>query len=225
MITEKQKKIISLISILAFIIFCGLVGWFIGRPMIRFVSDSAQFRAWVDSSGIMGRVWFVLMVAFQVVNALVPGEPLEIGAGYAFGAVEGTFLCVLGTAIGSLLVYLIVKKFGIKVLEVFFSIEKIKSAKFLQNPKKVGIIVFLMFFLPGTPKDLITYFISFSDINFYKFLILASFIRLPSIVTSTVGGGLLGAEKYTFAIVVFAVNLIISLIGWAIYNYISKKRC
>ncbi len=225
MITEKQKKIISLCVILAFILFCSVVGWFIGRPIVRFVSDPEHFRNWVDESGLWGRIAFILMVTFQVIIAFVPGEPLEIGAGYAFGAIEGTILCIIGITLGSVIVFSLVRKFGVKLVEVFFTYEKIKSAKFLQNEKKLALITFLMFFLPGTPKDLLTYIIGLTNIQKRKFLAFASFARIPSVITSTIGGSLLGTKKYLFAIIVFSATLIISIVGWFIYNHINKKRC
>lgn len=224
MITEKHRKILSAVSIIAFILFCAVVGWFIGRPMVRFVSEPEKFRVWVDQSGIIGKIYFILMVMFQVIIAFVPGEPLEIGAGYAFGSIEGTLLCLIGIVLGSILVFGLVRKFGVRLVEVFFTYEKIKSAKFLQNRKKVELLVFLMFFLPGTPKDLLTYFVGLTDIKTKHFFIIATFARIPSVVTSTVGGSLLGTEKYTFAIIVFAATLAISIAGWYIYNRIGKEK-
>ena len=224
MITEKQKKILSGGAIISFILFCAVVGWFIGRPIIQFVSTPDKFRAWVGNSGIMGRIYFILMVLFQVVIAFVPGEPLEIGAGYAFGAIEGTILCLIGIALGSFVVFALVKKFGIKLVEVFFTFEKIKSAKFLQNRKKVAALVFLMFFLPGTPKDLLTYFVGLTNIKTKHFFIIATIARIPSVVTSTIGGSFLGVQKYTFAVVVFAVTFVVSIIGWLVYNRLGKEN-
>ena len=90
--------------------------------------------------------------------------------------------------------------------------------------KKRDAIVFLIFFLPGTPKDLITYFAGLTDIKPWHFFILASVARLPSVVTSTIGGGALGTEEYLSAIIVFAVTFIISVTGWLIYSIIQKKK-
>ncbi len=224
MITEKQKKTISFCVILAFILFCAAVGWFIGKPMIEFVSDPEEFRAWVNQSGVLGRILFVLMVMFQVVIAFVPGEPLEIGAGYAFGVFEGTALSLLGITLGSLIVLALVRKFGIKLVEVFFTFEKIKSAKFMQNKKKLALITFLMFFLPGTPKDLLTYLLGLTNIENKKVLLIISVARIPSVITSTIGGSFLGSKKYIVAIIVFAATAVISLVGWVIYNRINKSR-
>ena len=153
-LSPKQKKILSVCAIILLLAFAAAVTWFIGRPMVSLVSEPEQFREWVKSNGLWSWLIFIGMMIFQVIIALVPGEPLEIGAGYAFGAVEGTVLCVVGVTLGSLIVFGLVRKFGIRLIEVFFDFEKIKKLKFLQNEKRLSLITFIVFFLPGTPKDL-----------------------------------------------------------------------
>ena len=223
-LTVKQKKIISVLVLVLFLGFSALVAWFIGKPMISLVSEPEKFRGWVESRGNWGRLIFIGMMVFQVLIAFVPGEPLEIGAGYAFGAVEGTILCVIGVTVGSLLVFGLVRRFGIRIVEVFFDTGKIKKLKFLQNEKRLDLITFLVFFLPGTPKDLLTYFVGVTDIKLSKFIIIVSVARLPSIITSTVGGSALGIGKYELAVIVFGVTVVISLLGLFIYNRICKHR-
>lgn len=83
------------------------------------------------------------MVALQVIFAIIPGEPLEIGAGYAFGALEGTVLCVIGGLLGSLVVFAFVRTFGVRVVELFFPIEKINNLKFLKNAKRLEVVTSL----------------------------------------------------------------------------------
>ena len=217
-LTDRHKKAIAIIAFVIFLVFCGAVTWFIGRPMIKLIKQPEQFRSWVDSHGFFGNLIFLGMMILQVIIALIPGEPLEIGAGYAFGAVEGSILVLIGTMLGSLLVFLLVRKFGVKLVEVFFSLDKIKNLKMLRDKKRLNFIVFFVFFLPGTPKDLLTYAVGLTDIPIRNFLILTSVARLPSIITSTVAGGALGEENYLFAVIVFGVTLIISLIGLVLYN-------
>ena len=223
-LTTKQKKIISVILLVLFLGFSALVAWFIGKPMISLVSEPEKFRSWVESRGILGRLIFIGMMVFQVIIALVPGEPLEIGAGYAFGAVEGTLLCVAGVTIGSLLVFGLVRRFGIRLVEVFFDTGKIKQLKFLQNEKRLDLITFIVFFLPGKPKDLLTYFVGLTDIKLSKFIFIVSVARMPSIITSTVGGSALGIKRYELAAIVFGGTVIISLLGLFIYNRICVHR-
>lgn len=221
---KDKKKLFGILAILIFILFCAAVFWFIGRPMLAFVSDSEQFRIWVASHGIWSRVAFVGMMVLQIIVAVIPGEPLEIGAGYAFGAWEGTALCLLGIVIGSAAIFLFVRTFGIKVVEIFFSREQIGSVRFLQNTQKLNLLTFFIFLIPGTPKDLLSYVVGLTKMNFLTWLGISGTARIPSVITSTIGGDALGMQNYQFAAFVFTVTLAISLGGLLLYHRICRVQ-
>ena len=223
-LTEAHKKKIYLFAIIVALIFIGAVGYLVGKPMVEFVREPERFRAWVDSSGFVSRVIFVGMVVFQLIIALIPGEPLEMGAGYAFGAVEGTILCIIGCVIGSALVFLFVRRFGVKLVEVFFPREKIRSLRFLQDSRRLNLLTFIVFFIPGTPKDLLSYFIGLTDMKLGTWLLITAVARIPSIVTSTVTGDALGLKDYQFALIAFGVTLALSLAGILVYRRLSARR-
>lgn len=219
-LSERAKKIIAAASIAAFVLLTLAITWFVGRPLIEYLREPEKFRTWVDEAGVMGRVYFLGIQILQVVVAIIPGEPVEIGAGYAFGAVEGTLLCMLGTVIGSMAVYFFVRRFGIKAVEIFFPVEKIERLRFLNTVQKRDTLMFLLMFIPGTPKDLLGYLAPIVGITPGAWLFITSVARIPSIVTSTVGGGALGGQNYGFAVAAFAVTLLISGIGLLIYRRI-----
>ena len=223
-LTEAHKKKIYLFAIIVALIFIAAVGYLVGKPMIEFVREPERFRAWVDSSGFVSRVIFVGMVVFQLIIALIPGEPLEMGAGYAFGALEGTILCIIGCVIGSALVFLFVRRFGVKLVEVFFPREKIRSLRFLQDSRRLNLLTFIVFFIPGTPKDLLSYFIGLTDMKLGTWLLITAVARIPSIVTSTVTGDALGLKDYQFALIAFGVTLALSLAGILVYRRLSARR-
>ncbi len=211
-------------GIALFILLSLLVAQYAGRPLIRFAGQPELFRQWVDEKGLWAHIVFVGMVALQVIVAIIPGEPLEIAAGYAFGALEGTVLCVIGALLGSLAVFLAVRRLGQRMAEVFFSLEKIRSLKFLQNERRLSFWVFLIYLLPGTPKDLLCYFVGLTDLPLANWVFITAVARLPSIVTSTVSGNALGEEEYVVAAVVFAVTTAVSLIGVVVYRVICRAR-
>lgn len=221
---HKHKKIISAFSMIAFIAFFVVVFIYIGKPMLSFVSEPERFRTWVETKGFLGKLYFIGMVVLQVIIAIIPGEPLEIVAGYAFGIIEGTILCLIGQVIGSIIVFLFVKFVGIRAVEVFFSREQINSLKFLHNHKKLDLIVFILLFIPGTPKDIITYFVGLTPMKLYTLVLIVFFARIPSVITSTIGGDAIGDKNYSFAIIVFVITIIISGIGILIYRKITKKE-
>ena len=223
-LTEAHKKKIYLFAIVVALLFIAAVGYLVGKPMVEFVREPERFRAWVDSSGFVSRVIFVGMVVFQLIIALIPGEPLEMGAGYAFGALEGTILCIIGCVIGSALVFLFVRRFGVKLVEVFFPREKIRSLRFLQDSRRLNLLTFIVFFIPGTPKDLLSYFIGLTDMKLGTWLLITAVARIPSIVTSTVTGDALGLKDYQFALIAFGVTLALSLAGILVYRRLSARR-
>lgn len=222
--TDKHKKIIGVCAIIFFITFMAAVFWFIGRPMIAFVEDPTQFRTWVEGKGLWGQIAFVAMFFFQILVAIIPGEPLEICAGYAFGAIEGTLLSMVGIALGSAAVFLLVRTLGVKLVEVFFSVEKIRSMRFLRESRKRNALTFLLMFIPGTPKDLLSYFVGLTDMKLSEWLVITTIARIPSVVTSTAGGSALAEQNYLTAVIVFAVTGIVSIIGILIYNHITKRK-
>ena len=101
---NRKKKIMVLIGLSVFLLACGLTAWFYGKPLLEFVLDTGRFRAWMNEHGALGPLAFVAIRTVQTVVKIIPAEPLEIGAGYAFGSWWGMALCMLGTAIGSLII-------------------------------------------------------------------------------------------------------------------------
>ena len=125
---------------------------------------------------------------------------------------------------GSILVFLLVRRFGMRLVGVFFSRDKLNSLRFLRSTPKRDFLFLLIFMLPGTPKDLLSYFAGLTDIRFPVWLLICSFGRIPSIITSIVGGDALGEGNYTYAILVFAVTLAVSGVGLFVYNQICLKH-
>ena len=222
--TEKQKKWVFATAFVIFVVFCALTGWLIGVPMVELANDPERFRGWVDASGIWGRVLFVGMVVLQVVVAFIPGEPVELAAGYAFGFWEGSALTMTGFLLGSWLVFALVRKFGVKLVEVFFRKNKIAELRFLQNHRKVKIIAFLLMVIPGTPKDFLSYFAGLTPLTLPQWLLIVAFARIPSLITSTLTGSAAGQEQYILSGVMLAVTLIISIAGIVYYRHICKQE-
>lgn len=222
--SSKRKKVFAITLIIAALGGIALACWLIGKPMVEFFSHPETLREWVKETGIWSRLAFVAMMALQVILAFIPGEPLEIGAGYGFGAIEGTILCLLGALIGSVTVFLLVKRWGIKLVTIFISEEKLNSLKFLKNTRRLHTIAYILFLIPGTPKDVMTYFAGLTPMRLGFWIFITLTARIPSVITSTVGGDALGMQNYTFAIWVFVVTSIISVAGLIAYRCILEKH-
>jgi len=193
-----------------------------GRPLVRFLADAEKVRALVARHPVTSRFLFFIAVMVQVVLAIIPGEPSKLPAGYAFGSWEGTLLSMAAIYAASVLIFLFVKRFGRPVVELFFESEKIDAVKIFHKPKQLNLLMFLLLLIPGTPKDILTYLAGLTPMKLGTWLKLL-FARFFSVVTSTVGGGLLGSKRYGFAAFVFGIGAAAALVGIVFYRISNKK--
>ena len=220
----KKKRIIAVVSLIILLALTGLFTYFFGIKFGRVVTNGVEFDEYIKSFGCFGWLVAVGIQILQVIIAFMPGEVVEIGMGYAYGWLWGTLLCMLGVAIGSSAIFLLVKKYGIRFVELFVDTDKINQLKFINSEKKLKRTTFILFFIPGTPKDLLTYFVGLTRMTLGEFLGITLIARIPSVVSSTIGGNFMGKQQYLEAILLFVVTGIISLIGIKVYNIIIKRK-
>ncbi len=222
-LTLKRKRIIALISLAAVIGIMALITYIVIDRLGSMGATAESFETFIEGYGWWGRFVAVGIQFLQVFIALIPGEFVEVGLGLAFGAVEGTVICLIGVALASAAVFALVKKWGIKVVELFVDVNKINSLRFINSEKKLNYLVFILFLIPGTPKDLLTYVVPLTRMKMSEFLIISMIARIPSVISSTIGGNLFGEGKYLGGILLLVITGVISLAGLKIYDIIIKK--
>ena len=218
---KRWRKLLSGISIGIVALLVLLITWFLWHWLASFSQEG--LRDYICSFGAASWLVFLSLQFLQVFIALIPGELLESVAGFAFAPLWGTILCYVGIALASTVVFLLTRRFGVKLVEVFISRERIKQLRFLNTEKKRNLLMFLLFFIPGTPKDLLTYFVGLTDIRLGEFLLISLVARFPSVISSTFGGHLLGEGDYISAVVLYAITAAISLLGMIGYHMWTKK--
>lgn len=214
---HNNKKFLRTIAIIITVLVIAL-SVYIGNIIIEFINDPENFRQWIDSFGVFSPLAFIFISLLQILIPFIPGEPMEIVAGYAFGSFEGTLLCLISVFLGSFIVVSLVKKYGRRLVELFFEKEKIESLNFLKSSKRSIELLLILFVIPGTPKDLLCYFAGLTDIKTKTLLLIATLGRIPSIITSTIFGGALGDQNYKASIIVFSITTIVTIIGILVYN-------
>ena len=219
---NNKRKIFAVISVFVLLALMGLATYLFYGWLSSFSQEG--FRDYIRSFGILGPFVMLLIQFLQVFIALIPGEFVETAAGFAFGPVFGTLICYIGVAAASSIVFLLTRRFGIRLVEVFTSRDKINELKFINTEKKRNYLIFILFFIPGTPKDLLTYFVGLTDIKLGSFLIISLIARIPSVLSSTFGGHLLGVGQYWDAVLLYTITGAVSLIGLMVYNKIIKRK-
>lgn len=219
-----NKKIITIVLIAVVLLFFTIVGWQVLKPMIDMAKEPQRFRAFMESKGLFGLLIFFAANVMQVVIAVIPGGPFEIAAGYAYGTLGGTLLCDVSMTVGSLIAFLLGRKFGKKIMKLFFSEKEIDSMNFLTTTPKSEKIIFLFFLIPGTPKDLLSYAVGLTDMPIMLWIVLTATARFPSILLSAMSGSALGTGKYEIFAAVSLVIIVLGAIGNRLYNKWQMKK-
>lgn len=221
--TKKHKVIKVLIWILVIALFIGIIIYLI--PLMKQLSTEEgqlQFKEKIDSLGFIGILVLFLLQLAQIALIILPGEPLEILAGMCYGAIGGTVFVFISVFATTTIIYLLVRKYGRKFLYQSFKkekVDKIENSKAFKNPKTIELILSILFLIPGTPKDLLTYIGALLPVKYLRFTIIATFARFPSVISSTIVGnnivhgnwgsivGIYGASFGITAIIIFLVNV------------------
>lgn len=219
-----RKRVAVIVGLLALAAGIGGLCLLYGPELLAFVSDAPRFRAWVDETGPLARLAFVVANMAQIVIAFLPGEPLELGAGYAFGFWEGTLWCLVASALGTTLVMLLVRTFGMRIVGLFFPPEKITSMRWLRDARRFELLLFLCFLIPGTPKDLLTYVAGLGTSPVWRIVALTTVGRIPSIVSSTLAAGAFGDGNYLGAAAVVVLTVVLAGLGVLAYRRLSSKH-
>lgn len=222
----KIKKILKILA--AVVIIAAVVALCVYMiPAVLSLSqpeNQQKFEEFVESLGFLGILLMLFIQILQIIVAVIPGEPIELIMGLMYGTFGGLFLSLAGVLAGSAIVYFCVRKFGISFAKKYVDIEKFEKLKFLNNPSKRDSLVFILFFIPGTPKDVLTYFVPFTKMPPLRFLATATIARIPSIITSTAVGSSVSEGEFLKSIIIFAVTGILGIVGIIINNRITSSQ-
>lgn len=179
------------------------------------------FQAFVRDSGLTGVLAFLGLQVAQVVVAVLPGEPVELMAGALYGTWGGLAMCMIGLWVGSVIVYYAVKATGPARIDP----ATLHKYKFLCDDAHVHFFLFLLYFIPGTPKDILLYIGPFLPVRARTFFLIAMFARIPSVITSTYAGATLMEGRWQVSILVFAVTGVLALLCiWQQENLLRLLR-
>ncbi|MDR1320465.1 MAG: VTT domain-containing protein [Gracilibacteraceae bacterium] len=172
-----------------------------------------EVSARVASFGVGG--WFLLfgVQILQIVFAFIPGGPVELIAGILYGVPGGFLLCVTGSVAGSAIVFTLARRLGSRFAVSLFDPEKSGRYAFLRDSRKTTLIVFLLFLIPGMPKDMLSYLAGLSPIKIGRFLFVSNFARAPAILSSVIIGSALWEGAWKISVFVFALTALLGALG------------
>lgn len=222
---KKKSKYFKIALIIITILLIAGIVWKLAPLMANLSTTEGQvaFKEQIGNMGFSGGLMLMGLELLQIILVVLPAEPLEVLAGMCYGTWGGTLFITFAAFISTVMIYFLIAKLGKKVLENFMSkekIDKIENSKFLKNTRRLEIIMFLLFFIPGTPKDLLVYIGALLPIKPIRFIMISTFARFPSIISSTMVGDNITNGEWTISLIIYGVTFLITAVG----IYISKKK-
>ena len=171
------------------------------------------FKSNIENSGYQGILMILGLMFAQIFFPILPGEPVELLAGMCFGTWGGLLVLYTGVFITTLVIYFLVRKFGKDFIVTFVSeekVSKIENSKTWNDKKKIRTLLFLSFFIPGLPKDIFVYIGGLLPIKPIEFLLISTFARFPSIISSTIAGSTLLYGNWIVILITYIITFTIS---------------
>ena len=184
-------------------------------PIVKNLSTQEgqlEFKEKIDNLGFLGLLMLFGIQFAQIFLIVIPGEPIEILAGMCYGGIGGTIFITVSVAILTTFILFMVRRLGRKFVYEFCSkeqIEKIENSKLMKNTEKIEFIMLILFLIPGTPKDLLVYIGGLLAIRALRFILISTFARLPSVISSTFAGENIASGDWIFSIIIYVATFII----------------
>ena len=161
------------------------------------------------------KIAFLLIIGLQIIPVVIcvlPGQPIQFAASYMFGVARGYLFSIIGAVIGTTISFYLAKLLGSEAIHLFFGEEKVKEYQRRLNSGRGLLIAFLIYLIPGVPKDLVSYAAGISEMRFRPFLLAATIGRSPAMLGSLLVGHFFGKQNYTAMIIVTVAVILLLLV-------------
>ncbi len=216
-----KKNVVSVVVLVA--VFGGLVALSVvfRKQLWTIFRSPEHLRSWVSSFGPAAPLMFVGLQALQVIIFIIPGEVPQIAAGYLFGIWNGALLSVAGIALGSTVSFFLARFLGVPFVRLFFKEAQIERIRGLADSHRSKVVMFLLFLIPGIPKDILCYVAGLSRMGYLAFCAISMLGRTPGILGSSVMGDAAAGKRWILAGTVFGVATVLFVAGYLLRNRIS----
>ena len=212
----KMTKLLAMVKLVFLLsIILGLsIGIYKIFPELAFVfEDMDSLNSYLKRYRAASIPIYILLQIIQVVVALIPGQLLQFAAGYVYGFLLGSLLSMLGIILGTVLSFYMARILGKEAMHVLFGEERITRFITMINSKRSYTVLFVLFLIPGLPKDLLSYAAGVSEIKLKPFLLLSIVGRTPALLATLAMSRMLYNGSYTELIVLVIISMILFVLG------------
>lgn len=234
--TNNKKNNIWIRPLILIFIIAGFTLIFYKTGLIHFFLDKERLLKFLDSLGPVAFIGFIILQASQVVAAPIPGEVTGLLGGYLYGKFLGVILSTIGLTLGSYIAFSLSRAFGRPFVEKFVNKSTMERFDYLLHHKG-AFLVFLLFLIPGFPKDYLCYILGLGHLSTMEFLVIGGTGRLLGTILLTLGGDYIRHHQYGKFSILVGISLIAIFIAmayrdklerlfriWHVLDYRKKKN-
>lgn len=220
-----NATIFKFVGLIVFFILMGVVIYLIWPYLADLFEEGGLERVTseVRNAGWAG-VFILLAFQFlQIVVAFIPGEVVQMAAGIIYGPWWGALIILIGCIISSAFIFGIVHKLGAPFVQAMVPQKYMSKLRHFESSPKFNTIVFILFLIPGMPKDVFTYILPLSHMRLRTFVILTNTARIPGIVVSTYAANGLIEGRIWESVIIFLVLAAIAGLALLLTNRFMNK--
>lgn len=233
---SSQKNQVWLRLLILVLMIGGLSFIFYKTGLVHYFVDKERILRFLKIFGPLSFIGFILLQALQVIISPIPGEVTGLLGGYLYGPVFGVVLSTIGLTFGSYIAFSLSRTFGRPFVERFVDKNTISRFDYLLH-HRAAFLVFLLFLIPGFPKDYLCYILGLGHLTTIEFLIIGGVGRLFGTILLTLGGNYIKHHQYGRFSMLAGTAIIVVLVAlayrdkierllrkWHVYQYYKKKK-
>lgn len=226
---RKKIKMMKILLTILIVIALAIFLWKLAPFMTDLSTKEGQiaFKNKISDMGFSGLLLLFGLQILQILLVVLPGEPFEVLAGMCYGAWGGCLFITLSVFITTTIIFFTVRKLGHKYLYNFFQkekVDKIMKSKLFKNPRNLDIILCILFFLPASPKDLFVYIGGLLPVKPLRFILISTFVRFPSVITSTMVGANISNGNWKMIVLIYGATFIIAALCIYLVSLKDKNK-
>ena len=211
----KKSDLIKIVGLVAFIVLLGVIVaalW----PSLSVIFEEDGVNKLIERIQGMGAAGVLVLLGLQllqIIVAFIPGEVVQVAAGMLYGPVFGSIVILFGCVISSALIYELVHRLGAPFVRSMVDEKHLVKFYEFERSGKLNVIVFILFVIPGMPKDVFTYLVPLTNMRMRTFLLITTIARIPGVIISTYAAAGLADGDIQTSLIIFAIAAVLAILG------------
>ena len=218
--SSKKKVAIAILKLILLILIVVLIPlylYFYQQDFLMRFRDFNDIVSFLDRYKLQSIPIYIILQIAQIVISVLPGQFFQLAAGYLYTFWPALLFSCIGAFLGTTITFWLAKGLGSDFVHIFFEKDKTEDYVKRLNSKKAYTIVFLLYAIPGIPKDVVSYAAGLSEMKYKPFIILSTIGRLPGMMGSIIIGSMWHKEEYV-GMIILAIIAVVAFCACIIYR-------